>query len=699
MRRRLYSYRTVHATVAGLLILLALLAVIPAPLVLAQVPATPRIRITSIDTTYFPEITVSVSGANLPQPLLDLPLTLTEDNTAVTPYADDMANVGIQAALILDAAGDVSKAGVTGEPQYVEVGRAARQFVKLGLLSATQDWLTTVSFGQDKQIAALTGWTQDHQAAVDSLYIYQPVPDIGFTPLYDLLNYGVKLFEDAALPDGQERVIVIFSDGIDVISSTALSDAVSQAAQRNIRIYTVLIGPEVEASRKKLSSLSELTDGKYYHLASIEGLDVLWQDLAALQQQRQLTYRTERSRPGALKSVVTLPDGKQLAHTATAPSVPLQPVQIVIETPAEGMVISKFAEAFDTPIDRVPPFEQEIKVRFTWPDGYPRGLRRVEYELGGITEVRTSDFDQPLAFPIQTFGGGSYTLRVKAIDEVGLPAESLPVGLIIEENRPPAPTPTPDPTLVAQATEAIAIAATSTADAVIVATRAAASANEIQQAGERIAETEGTVRTLTWATIGTTIFGLAALGYAFYILSNRDRRRQATQVITGTVAAMTEPFRPRKGGRQNNEPRAQLTLVDDAGTPNLPKTIALSRIGVRLGRDPSLVDVPLGDRRISKLHCRINEDVTPGSYKLIDEGSTSGTYLNDEEVDIQGVQLKPGDVIGIGPVQYRFVVIGAPPPPTGDPTEVYRGDGDTEPFIKITHSTNGDRTETHSERR
>lgn len=695
MRRQLYSHSVVYAIIAGLVIS-ALIVQQPLPVALAQVPATPRLRITSVDTAYFPEITVSVSGSNLPGSLIDLPLTLSEDNTTVAPYNDQMQNKGIQVALILDAASGVTQLGATGEAQYIEVGRAARQFVKLELLSAELDWLTTISFDANKQIATLAPWTHDHQAAADSLYIYQPTPDIGFTPLYDLLNYGIKLFEDAALPDGQEQIIVIFSDGIDTISSTALSDAVSQAAQRNIRIYTVMLGAEVEANRKKLSGLSELTDGKYYHLSTLESLDRLWQDLAAHQQQRQLTYRTQQSRPGTISGVITLPDGKQLDHAISIPSVPLQPVQIIIETPTDGTVLSKFAESYDTPLESIPPFEQEVKVRFTWPDGYPRGLQRVEYELGGFTETRTDNFDQPLPFPIQALGGGTYTLRVKALDEVGVPAESLPIQIVIEENRPPAPTPTTNPTLIARAEAAAVVAATSTAEAINAATREANANAQITAAEERVTETEGTVRTLTWTTVGATIFGVIALAYAFYILSNRDRRRQATQVITGTVAAMTEPFRPRRGGSQNNAPRAQLVLLDNGGTPDLPKTIALSRIGVRLGRDPSLVDVPLSDRRISKLHCRINEDLLPGSYRLIDEGSTSGTYLNDDEVDIKGMPLTSGDVIGIGPVQYRFVVLDMSEPTLGTRTEIYRGAGDTEPYLQVAPPTNNDETEKRS---
>jgi len=624
---------------------------------LAQLPTTPHIHITQVDTTRFPEITISLSGANLPATLAEVPIRLLEDGEPVIAERDIMASVGVQVALILDASSGVTNAGATGEAQYLEVGRAARQFVRLGLLTAQQDWLTTVSFNADKQIIPLTKWTHDHQAAVDSLYIYQPVPEIGFTPLYDLLDYGIDLFEDASLPNGQEQVIVLFSDGVDITSSTALADAVSQAAQQHIRIYTVQIGPEIEANRETLTNIAELTGGTYYHLSAIEALDHLWREIAALQEQRQLTYRTGQSHPGTVTTIATLPNGQTVEHTSRVPPISLQPATLTVDMSENGTLIRKFADAYDTPIERVPPFEQEIKLHFSWPDGYPRGLRRVEYELGGITTIRTENFEEPLAFPIQTLGSGAYSLRVRAIDELGMQAESQPITLLIEENRPPAPLPTADPMMIARATEAEAVATISGAEALIIATRTAIINTRLIAAEEQVSAKESKVRALQWTTLGAILFGILALTYALYILSNRDRRRQATQAISGTVAAMTEPFRPRRG-RQRQEPQAQLTLIDDGGTPNLPKTITLSRVGVRLGRDPSLVDIPLSDRRISKLHCRVNEDIAAGSYRLIDEGSTSGTYLNDHEVDIHGVPLKPGDIIGIGPVQYRYVIVG-----------------------------------------
>jgi predicted component of type VI protein secretion system len=97
--------------------------------------------------------------------------------------------------------------------------------------------------------------------------------------------------------------------------------------------------------------------------------------------------------------------------------------------------------------------------------------------------------------------------------------------------------------------------------------------------------------------------------------------------------------------------------VDGAGSTGLPQSIPLFGSSLRIGRDPNLVNVVIEDRRISRLHCRILEE--GGHYKVLDEGSTSGTFVNEAEVSMNGQQINSGDVLGIGPVNYRFEIEGA----------------------------------------
>ena len=673
------AYR--HRRWLSALIVITILFLNASPL-LAQPALPPKLRITHVDVSRFPEVEVYVVGDHLPGDLVTLPATLAEDGAPVEMQGDGMEAVGVQLALVLDAGGNIAKAGATGEPQYVEAGRAARRLVQQELLSADYDWLTTIAFNENREIAALRPWSQDHQAAADSLYTYQPVAT-GTTPLFDLLRFALKLFEDPVLPSGQERAIVVFSDGIDVTSTTDLSDALNLAAQLNIRVYPVMVGQEVAEQRQNLEKLSTITDGQYFHLSSIENLDPLWQRLAAGGQQRRLSYRSQQAKPSDVTVELTLPDGRTLSATSPIPGAQLRPVTVEAVLALEGDKILKYADAYDTPLEQLAPAELGIGASFQWDDGYPRQLQKVEYQVGELTETNNGpNFDEPYLFPISTFDNGTYTVRVRAFDELGMVGESAPQNFTIEVIRPPAPTPTPDQTLVAEATNAVLLAAKSTEEAIAVLTREAEQAKALQASKAQVAEVQTQVQQMTWATIGSVALAVIAFAYAIYILSSRDRRRQATQVITGTVAAVTEPFRRQRG--VVNESQAKLVLINDGGSAGMPPTIPIPRGGVRIGRDPSVVNVPLADRRISKLHCRIVEDGATGAFRLLDEGSTSGTYVNDQEVNINGHLLQNNDQISIGPLLYRFEMSGSTSGHGDDTTQRPNLDPNTEPYIRTT---------------
>lgn len=62
-------------------------------------------------------------------------------------------------------------------------------------------------------------------------------------------------------------------------------------------------------------------------------------------------------------------------------------------------------------------------------------------------------------------------------------------------------------------------------------------------------------------------------------------------------------------------------------------------------------EVILGDPYISKHHAEIvNRD---GEFVLRDLNSSNGTYLNDKQI-LGEVELKSGDIIGLGDLQFKF---------------------------------------------
>ncbi|KAB3539722.1 FHA domain-containing protein [Alkaliphilus pronyensis] len=63
-------------------------------------------------------------------------------------------------------------------------------------------------------------------------------------------------------------------------------------------------------------------------------------------------------------------------------------------------------------------------------------------------------------------------------------------------------------------------------------------------------------------------------------------------------------------------------------------------------------DIQLADKYISTNHAKITLD--EGSYFIEDVGSVNGTYLNNTQIE-DVVELKEGDRIGLGQVEFIFV--------------------------------------------
>jgi pSer/pThr/pTyr-binding forkhead associated (FHA) protein len=96
---------------------------------------------------------------------------------------------------------------------------------------------------------------------------------------------------------------------------------------------------------------------------------------------------------------------------------------------------------------------------------------------------------------------------------------------------------------------------------------------------------------------------------------------------------------------------AHLEVVESA--TSMPRRIPLESDEIRLGRSPNLADVAFEqDITVSRLHASIIWD--GHSYRLYDDDSTSGTWVNDQEVPDYGIQLFDGDLIYMGKVVVRF---------------------------------------------
>jgi len=69
-----------------------------------------------------------------------------------------------------------------------------------------------------------------------------------------------------------------------------------------------------------------------------------------------------------------------------------------------------------------------------------------------------------------------------------------------------------------------------------------------------------------------------------------------------------------------------------------------------VGRDATRCQITFADPTVSRLHARIVEEAD-GVFKICDEGSVGGTYVNGQEVGPEGASLANGDRIKLGEME------------------------------------------------
>ena len=84
------------------------------------------------------------------------------------------------------------------------------------------------------------------------------------TPLFDSVVFASKALADDSVPD-EQRVLLIFSDGMDTISRTSLRETINIALLNDIQIYSIdLNRPTSATGSAVLQSLAEATGGRYF---------------------------------------------------------------------------------------------------------------------------------------------------------------------------------------------------------------------------------------------------------------------------------------------------------------------------------------------------------------------------------------------------------------------------------------------------
>jgi hypothetical protein len=399
--------------------------------------------------------------------------------------------------------------------------------------------------------------------------------------------------------------------------------------------------------------MARLTGGAFAAFTGPNSLKPLYSRVRGQRTQYELTYRSAVTRSG--KHTVQLGvswEKKETRSAAVEFSVDVRPPDVKITEPVSGAEYRRIAPAWNTDPKMISPREAPIAVAIAWPDNCPRAVQQVSYVVDG-TVIETLPPDQPFVWDFSALSRGIHSLQAEAKDELGLVGRSDPVRVTIDIVIPPTPTPTPAPTP----------------------TRPAGVVG-IDTGGGRQIEVD------LFRYLPVILAAVALILVLILFIRRPQIIREGLDRVGAGVKHVTDVWQ-RKGRKETTSASAHASLIPiaDDGTQGTP--IAVKWPTANLGFDPDQCQITFNDSRVSKLHARIVREAD-GIYRIHDEMSKNGTYVNDEEVPSGGSRpLRSGNRVELGPVMFIFQISGGQAPDRANQGRE-KGKEDTEPFSRPT---------------
>jgi hypothetical protein len=413
-------------------------------------------------------------------------------------------------------------------------------------------------------------------------------------------------------------------------SETGLPDLASRADQMDVRIFVWVVttqerpAPDVAL----LQALADRTGGRLALVRAAETFPDLESWLAPLRKQYRVQYETAIRAAGTHALEIQLLQGGQVTAQAEPLTFDLDiapPNPIFISPPAE--VQRAWSEAAREQPSVLQPDALELQLMVEFPDGLSRPLQATRLYLDGALAVENTSepFDR---FSLDLTGfleSGPHTLRVEAIDNLGLVGSSIesPLAVFVQ------PKPVQQFLGGISPTGLIAIGAVLLAGLVLAAVLVGENRLRVRRGGSK---------------------------------------RRSRDPLTQPVAIEQESSRRRAAAREpgsaprpqdNGSAPARLLRLNEAEQPVPGEMISLNYLELTLGSDPAQAMMAIRDASVDRLHARILRCDT-GGFRLVDQGSTAGTWINFAPVSAAGCLLRHGDLVHFGRALYRFELANPP---------------------------------------
>ncbi len=576
--------------------------------VFAQEPPTtplPWLAITGSDASSPPGIELQAVGMDGQGNALDFNSggIILEQNGALTAYeVVGPAQIGTLTIFLLDIPAGVAE-------QLPAIERAIKAYASPANMVEGVDYVAIYKIGDTgpEEILAPTSFYN----AVQNAFATPLQPETDITALLDSTMDMLDQMEGLKPNPAMVASLVVMSDGTDALSSRfTTTDIAPHAANLGFPVHSAWLNnanlPGLSIGREYLGQVAAGSRGVAVSLENEADLPQIWNRISSFRDQARLRFDMADPAGGQINVVMSLvnnPEVKAEEAIAVSGSLP----SVIIDLPIESRLMS------------LPNLDKPVKLSFattvSWLDGVERRIEAAQLVVNGavVQDIPVNTL-KGFTAEINNLVYGDNIVQVAVLDEQGFPVTSPPVNLTVQEGSRDVPA-------------------------------------ELGAGG-----LSGFLGTLVWLLfLAALLLAVMYVARRYKLLSHLKLPRRSGRQGRTAVASYDDPASYSSAGDSPVVtavvPLAYLEVLESV--TRLPDRLELKASQVSLGRSPAQSDIAFeNDITVSRLHASLHLD--GAHYRIYDERSTSGVWVNEQQVPEYGVQLMDGDEIHLGAVHLRY---------------------------------------------